>query len=181
MTEYKSQMANLQGRPRPAHSAIRNRRPLPGRPRAASARSAICNLQFMILAVLLLVSCSSSPTTVPSTPTPTPIPTPTPTPPPPSPDTTATVFLDAWEVGDYGTMYARLSPASQAAIDAESFTQRYQNAMATATVLTVTKRLQSALQEGDRAHVSFELRLDTALVGTLITDTVMSLSLDEGL
>ena len=161
MTDHKSQMANLQGRPRPAHSAIHN-------------------LQSMIIAALLLVSCTNSPTTIPFTPPPTAVPTPTPTPPPPSPDTTAAVFLDAWEAGDYGAMYARLSPASQAAIDAESFTQRYQNAMTTATVLTVTERLHSALREGDQAQVSFELRLDTALVGTLITDTLMSLSLHEG-
>jgi penicillin-binding protein 2 len=77
-------------------------------------------------------------------------------------------------------MYARLSPDSQAAIDAASFTQRYQNALETATVLTVTTRLQAALREDDRAYISFQLSLDTALVGTLITDTVMSLSLHEG-
>ncbi len=77
-------------------------------------------------------------------------------------------------------MYARLSPASLAAIDASSFTQRYQNALATATVLTVTTRLRASLQEGDRAQVAFHLELETALVGTLITDTVMSLCLHEG-
>jgi penicillin-binding protein 2 len=82
-------------------------------------------------------------------------------------------------MGDYATMYARLSPASRAAIDAESFTRRYQNALSTAGVLTVTTHLQSALREDDQAHVSFRLALDTALVGTLITDTVMSLSLHE--
>ena len=134
----------------------------------------------VLLALLLLVGCSNTPTAVPITPTPTLIPTPTPIPPPPSPDTTASAFLNAWETGDYGAMYARLSPASQAAINAESFVQRYQNALATATVLTVSHRLQSALQEDDQAHVSFEMRLDTALVGTLITETVMSLSMDGG-
>jgi len=77
-------------------------------------------------------------------------------------------------------MYARLSPASQAAIDAASFSQRYQNALTTATILTVTTYLQSALREDEQASVSFQLTLDTALVGTLITDTVMSLSLYEG-
>ena len=143
-------------------------------------KSAIRNSQFAILMLLLLVGCSSPPTTVPIIHTPTPPPSPTPTPPSPSPDATAAAFLNAWGAGDYATMYARLSPASQLAIDAESFAQRYQNALATATVLTVTTRLQSALQEGDRAYVSFQLTLDTALVGTLITDTIVSLSLQEG-
>jgi len=142
---------------------------------------AICNLQLAILVVLLLAGCSSPPTTrPPDYPTIRPPDHPTNTPlPPPSPDATAAAYLSAWGAGDYATMYARLSPDSQAAIDAESFAQRYQNALATATVLTVTTRLQSALQEGDRAYVSYRLALDTALVGTLITDTVMSLSLRE--
>ncbi len=148
-------------------------------------KSAIRNSQFAILALFLLAACSSLPTITPITPTPPPphpptLPAPTLTPPPPSPDASAAAYLSAWEAGDYATMYARLSPASQAAVDAESFAQRYQDGLATATVLTVTTRLQSALREGDRAYVSFQLTLDTALVGTLITDTVMSLSLHEG-
>ncbi len=131
------------------------------------------------LIVLLLAGCSGTLTAVPANPVSTPKPTPTPTPLPPSPGATAATFLDAWEVGDYATMYPRLSPASRAAIDAESFTQRYRGALDTATVLTVTTRLQSALQEDDRASVSFHLELDTALVGALITDTLMSLSLHD--
>ncbi len=151
-------------------------------------KSQISNLKFTIrhspfaiLALLLLVSCSSLPTTQPPDyPTVRPTDQPTSTPPPPSPDATAATFLDAWGAGDYATMYARLSPASQAAIDAESFTRRYQNGLATATVLTVTTRLQSVLWEGEQAQASFQLALDTALAGTLITDTIMPLSLHEG-
>lgn len=99
---------------------------------------------------------------------------------PPSPDATAAAFLSAWQEGDYATMYARLSPDSKAAIDASGFAQRYQSALATATALTVTTRLRASLREGDRAQVAFHLELETALVDTLITDTVMSLSLHEG-
>ena len=132
------------------------------------------------LIVSLLAGCSNPPTSVPASPIPVLTPTPSPTPLPASPDAAAAAFLDAWQAGDYATMYARLSPASQTAIDAESFTQRYQNALTNATVLTVTTRLQSALQEDNHTRVSFSLALDTALVGTLITDTMMSLSLHEG-
>ncbi len=137
----------------------------------------------MLLLAILVAGCSSSPTVVPipqSTNPPTLQPTNTPTSPAPSPDATAAAFLNAWEMGDYASMYDRLAPASQAAIDTESFAQRYQDALATATVLTVTTHLQSALQEDDHARVSFQITLDTALVGTLITDTVMSLSRHEG-
>jgi len=77
-------------------------------------------------------------------------------------------------------MYGYLSPTAQASIAVESFASRYQNALSTATALTVTTRLQAALQEDDRASVAFRLTLDTALVGTLVTETVMSLSLHDG-
>ncbi|MDY6875826.1 MAG: penicillin-binding protein 2 [Chloroflexota bacterium] len=137
------------------------------------------NARRAILALLVLVGCTSSPTTTFVAPTSVSVPTFTPTPPPLSPETTAVAYLSALSTGDYATMYARLSPDSHAAIDAESFAQRYQNALTTATVLTVTTRLQSALRDGDQAYVSFHLALETALVGTLITDTVMSLSLHE--
>ena len=155
-----------------------------GRPRrlqtVGGGRGQIVLLALFLLSQFLLTGCSNTPTAVPITATPTIVPTPTPIPPPPAPDTTASTFLNAWEAGDYEAMYARLSPASQAAIDAESFAQRYQNALSTATALTVSHQLQSALQEGNQAHVSFELQLDTALVGALITETVMSLSMDGG-
>jgi penicillin-binding protein 2 len=148
---------------------------------------------FTILTLFLLAACSSFPLITPTSPPPipTPIPpTPTPTPLPPSPEAAAAAFLNAWESKDYPTMYAFLSPPSQVTWDAEAFTTRYQDALATATVLTVTTRLQSALRDGDQAQVSFQLTLDTALVGSLTADVVMSLSLhgeqwlvdwDEGL
>jgi len=137
---------------------------------------------LVILAVLmfLLTGCKSDPTLTPVNPTPIPAPTFTLTPLPPSPEAAAASFLDAWEVGDYTTMYAYVSPDRQALIDSRSFAQRYQDALSTATVLTVTTRLQSVLREADEAYASFQLTLDTALVGTLVTDTVMSLSLEEG-
>jgi penicillin-binding protein 2 len=146
---------------------------------------------FTILVMFVLASCGSPPTAmlVPPTPTATPLP-PTATPLPPSPDATAAAFLDAWGAGDYAAMYALLSPPSQTALDAEGFTARYEDALTTATVLTVTTRLQSALRHGDQVSVSFQLTFDTALVGTLTAEPVMSLSLhreqwlvdwDEGL
>jgi penicillin-binding protein 2 len=148
-------------------------------------KSPISNLQYTritLLALLfLLISCNGAPTTtVTPTSTSAPVFPPTPTPPPPTPDAAAALFLNAWKVEDYAEMYARLSPESQAAIDVNAFTQRYQNALNNATVLTVTTRLQSALQEKDRAQVAFHLELDTALVGSLITDTTMTLSLHDG-
>jgi penicillin-binding protein 2 len=118
---------------------------------------------------------------VPASPVPTiPTSTPVPTSVQPSPGAAAAAFLEAWEARDYTAMYALLSPPSQAAIDAAGFAERYEAALTTATVLTVTTRLQSALQEGEQAYVSFQLTLDTALVDSLIADVVMSLNLHDG-
>jgi len=141
------------------------------------------NLTLVILAALLLANCRPAPTIQPTaqpSDQPTFQPTGSPTSIPPSPKAAAAAFLEAWEADDYATMYAHLSPSSRSAIDTDSFAQRYQNALNNATVLTVTTRLRACLQEGERAYASFQLSLNTALVGALITDTVMSLSLQEG-
>lgn len=136
---------------------------------------------LLLVLVLSVVGCGEPMTEQPAArptdrPTIPPTEPPTATPLPPSPEASAAAFLDAWEAGDYATMYALLSPESQAAIGPGDFEQRYQNALSAATVLTVTTRLHAVLQEQSQARASFHLELDTALVGTLITDTVMALS-----
>ncbi len=150
--------------------------------RTLNTRSVTCRTLCAVLVTLLVARCSNTPPSTPISSTSTAVvPTQPPSPTPlPSPDATAAFFLDSWEIGDYASMYTRLSPPSRASMDAQSFARRYQDALTTATVLTVTTRLQSALQEDDQARVSFQLTLDTALVGTLITDTVMSLSMHQG-
>jgi penicillin-binding protein 2 len=77
-------------------------------------------------------------------------------------------------------MYALLSARSQATVDAEAFTQRYQNALMTASVLTVTTHLESVLREEDQAAAAFRVTLDTALFGTLTASNTMSLTLQSG-
>ena len=104
---------------------------------------------------------------------------PTATPVPPSPEASSDAFLNAWEAADYAAMYALLSAKSQAAVDAETFAQRYQNAMAAASVITVTTRLESVLREAGRASAAFRVTLDTALFGSLAADSTMSLSLQS--
>jgi penicillin-binding protein 2 len=146
----------------------------------SAIRFVVCSLVLMVL----LTSCRDSPIgnnslegpSIPTVQSPTPAP-PTPTLPPPAPETTAAAFLNAWQADDYTLMYALLSPPSRVNLDMDGFVERYRRALTTATVLTVTTRLQSALQEGDQAYVSFQLAYDTALVGTLATDLIMPLSL----
>lgn len=136
-----------------------------------------------LLLVALTVGCQALPaalsaTAAPDTPPATLAPTAafTPTPIGPSPATTAALFLDHWMKADYASMYALLSPASQAAVSAEAFTARYQGALQAAAVITVTARPLSALDLGQTGSAAFHLELETALVGKLVTDTLMSLS-----
>jgi penicillin-binding protein 2 len=132
-----------------------------------------------IACLLLIMACKGPEATTPPTATLAVPPTlaPTPTPETNLPDATAAFFLDSWMRSDYAAMHSLLSPASRASVDAESFAQIYRSTLIEASVLTVTTRLKSSLREGDRAWAAFDLQLDTALAGTFITDTVMSLSL----
>jgi penicillin-binding protein 2 len=130
--------------------------------------------------IILMVSCSNLPAAQPS-PQPTNEPTsePTPTPVPPSPEATSDAFLRAWGQSDYAAMYALLSAESQARIDAQTFAQRYRNALTTASVLTVTTQLESVLRQEDQARAAYHVTLDTALFGTLTASGTMSLSLQS--
>lgn len=89
-------------------------------------------------------------------------------------------FLSAWEQGDPEKMYALLAPARQAALPPEAFAARYRAAVQTATVLTATATPRTLLQEGPRAQAAVRLSWETALVGTLVTDTVILLTLQDG-
>ncbi len=131
------------------------------------------------LTVVILLAACRGPASPAGDPTPVP-PTPTPTPVPETPEVVAAAFLTAWERGDTGTMYALLSPAVQAAVPPDRFAARYQAALQTATVLTATATLQAILQEGARAQAAARLSWKTALVGTLVADTVIPLVLQDG-
>ncbi|MGD2143211.1 MAG: NTF2-like N-terminal transpeptidase domain-containing protein, partial [Anaerolineae bacterium] len=148
----------------------------------AQHRADIGRLLCVASAVAILgTSCGNRPATLPSPrPTSTPTDLPTVTPQAPSPDTTAAAFLAAWEEGDYGLMYALLSPESRASTTFQAFTQRYRSSLTTASVLTVTTHLQSVLHRGGQAAAAFAVTLDTALFGALTADATMPLSLGAG-
>lgn len=141
-----------------------------------STRQRVQRLLYTATALLIILASCRTSTVEGPTAQPTAAPTDAPTAtPPPAPEATANAFLRAWEQSDYAAMYALLSPQSQAGVEEEAFTQRYQNALATASVITVTATLQSALRESDRASAAYHVTLETALFGTLAGDATMSL------
>ncbi|MGD2104784.1 MAG: penicillin-binding protein 2 [Anaerolineae bacterium] len=140
--------------------------------------SAIQRLLLVACALAVVgAGCTVTPVEqLPSRPSPTPTDQPTSTPVPAAPpEATADAFLRAWEVQDYGTMYALLSPRSRGYIGAGEFANRYRNALTTASVLTVTTALQSVLGGSDRATAAFHVKMETALFGTLGADVTMQL------
>jgi penicillin-binding protein 2 len=107
-------------------------------------------------------------------------PTATPTVSLPGAEGTVDAFLNAWQAGDYGTMYAWTTPSTQTTIDPEAFTQRYVYAMAAAGVISMTTELRSVLQQEDQANAVFDLTWHTALVGDLESEVAMDLAFEGG-
>jgi penicillin-binding protein 2 len=143
----------------------------------------------LLVLSLLVAACgrkedrSTTPTGNPASP----LPVPTTIPPPPTataelPGAEGTVdaFLRAWEAGDYGTMYAWITPNTQAAVDPEAFTSRYVNSMTAAGVISVTAELRSVLQQDKLAQAVYSLTWHTALVGDLQADAEMELAFEGG-
>lgn len=136
---------------------------------------------------LLLTACEDvkisfdTPTSIPPTPSPTPTtPAPTLTVQLPGAEGTVEAFLLAWEARDYGTMYAWTTPSTQASMEPDQFTQRYVSALTAAGVVSMTTRLNSVLQQGDRAQAVYDLVWHTALMGELESQATMDLAFEGG-
>lgn len=89
-------------------------------------------------------------------------------------------FLEAWQAEAYEEMYALLSSLSRDAFSLEAFTETYQSAANALTLKTLSYQTLSALAEERQAEVAFRVELNTLLVGELIRENVMHLSLEEG-
>jgi penicillin-binding protein 2 len=138
-------------------------------------------LPWLVLALLTpaIAGCSTA------TPTPTDIavvdvPQPTPTTELSPVDDTAFAFLQAWEQGDYDTMYALLSPAAQARYSREAFSQRYFQVVLQAEMVSVSPRMLAAYQPGTQAEVTFAVTFQTAHLGSFEVQNRMPLSYQEG-
>ncbi len=137
-------------------------------------------LLIALLALALLPACRvfladgpDSQATAP--PTLTPAPTLTPTPPPGDASQTGLTFYKSWESGDYAGMYSLLSPQSQALVDQQTFTARYQEALREARVATVRTQPLTARQIGDRAELTVRVTWSSSILGDLVRDQTVAL------
>ena len=92
--------------------------------------------------------------------------------------TTAQAYLDKWRAEDYPAMYGMLTSLSRDATNLEEFSQVYQSVMEEAALSEPEYVILSALVESDRAQVSYQVKLNSVLVGEIIRDTVMNLSME---
>jgi penicillin-binding protein 2 len=135
------------------------------------------------LVLLLLTACTALPlhpaptsSVVPIAPTGTTIPTPL-----PEPGLVARAYLDAWQQEDYTTMYSWLTPISQEGLSFETFTAIYTGLSNTMSLNQVHYEILSSFAQGRTAQVVYRVHLETILVGEITRDTMMELTLDEGL
>lgn len=93
---------------------------------------------------------------------------------------TAQAYLDEWRAEDYQAMYGMLTSLSRDATSLEEFSQVYQSVMEEAALGEPEYEIRSALVESDRAQVSYQVKLNSVLVGEISRDTVMNLSMEGG-
>ena len=143
----------------------------------------LCWLLPVMLA-LLLVGCSQPGPSVEASPPP----PPTPTLPLPGVNTTqapdvesaARAYLEAWKADDYTKMYAMLTSVSQDALTEEEFAQIYSRVATEAALSSLDPQILSSLTQTRSAQVSYRVNLHSALVGDIVRDTLMNLSLEDG-
>lgn len=139
---------------------------------------------FSLLAVfLVLTSCTSGSVPNPFSPA---EPEPTSTLPSaiptilPAPDARAamTLFLEAYKVESYATMYSMLSTLSKDAITQEDFEARYKETLNSMSLSEIETEIFSALTNPTSAQVAFQITYKTVLAGDLTRDIVANLTLE---
>ena len=143
------------------------------------------NLWFkLLLLALFLIGCNSASPSLDSTPT---VAVPATLPGPgvnitqaPNTEAAARAYLEAWANEDYPKMYSMLTKVSQDAISAEDFESKYREVAAEAALSSVKTQILSSLTQTRNAQVSYQVLLESALVGAIQRDTMMNLSLEDG-
>lgn len=99
----------------------------------------------------------------------------------PDAESAAQTFLRAWESEDYDAMYTLLTSVSKDAINVEELTQRYRQVMTEAALSHVEAFILSSLTQTSTAQISYRVILHSVIVGSIQADTMMNLSLENGL
>ncbi len=145
----------------------------------ASKRFSIAMLVLVLLGLMLSACHTATPSVEPS---PTALPSPQiATTHVPDPQAVADAYLHAWQQEDYQSMYRLLTKVSKDAITEEDFAAYYEDVAENAALQSVDYQLRSSLVKPHSAQVAYTVTLHSAVVGDITRDTVMNLSLEDGL
>lgn len=93
----------------------------------------------------------------------------------------AQAYLDRWKAEDYPAMYSHLTSISQDALSQEDFERFYRGVASEAALSGVDFEILSSLVlSPNTAQVNYRIVLHSALIGDLVRNTVMNLSLEQG-
>jgi penicillin-binding protein 2 len=80
------------------------------------------------------------------------------------------VYLSAWQAGDFATMYALLSPESQASLSQSEFSNLYQHVYQQSTTHSVSPQMRGVLTDDSTATANFVVTWQTILFDSLTLD-----------
>ena len=100
--------------------------------------------------------------------------------PAPNVESTMQVFMDAWMLEDYVTMYAMLAQASQDTITQDDFSNRIKDAMNAMNVASMDYAIISALTNPNSAQVAYHITYHGSLLGDIQREPLAQFSLEKG-
>jgi len=130
----------------------------------------------LLLTTILLVSCS--PTT--GGPTATNRPPQVGVTPAPNVESSMQVFMDAWKLEDFTSMYAMLAQVSRDAISLDDFTKRIKDALNAMNVASMDYAIVSALTNPNSAQVAYRITYHGSLLGDIQREPLAQLTLEDG-
>lgn len=97
----------------------------------------------------------------------------------PDPEPVVSAFLEAWQAGDYQSMYAVLSSLTRDSLSLEDFQARYQQVATGGAITSVDFQIVSSLVNPNSAQVRYRLTLHSAAVGDIVRETYMDLTRED--
>ncbi|MCF6277726.1 MAG: hypothetical protein L3J16_03125, partial [Anaerolineales bacterium] len=94
--------------------------------------------------------------------------------------TAMNMYLDAFRIEDYTTMYRLLSKVSQDAFSEEEFTKKYKDALNAMSLKSMDMEVLSTLTNPFSAQSAFRVTYHTVLAGDIERDIVTNLTLENG-
>ncbi|MFH2038491.1 MAG: penicillin-binding transpeptidase domain-containing protein [Chloroflexota bacterium] len=100
--------------------------------------------------------------------------------PAPNVESSMQVFMDAWMVEDFTSMYSMLTQASRDTIPLEDFSSRIKKALNAMNVASIEYKITSVLTNPLTAQVAYHITYHSSLLGDVQREPLAQLSLENG-